>query len=116
MGATRTIVSKAMKDAAFRQRLLKDAKATLEQELGVKLPEGMTVRVQRELSENELQQISGGVISRDLQPIGGVLPSPINPLDPVLPGGGLAPLPGGKISAGATFGAYTGCCSSGRLF
>lgn len=76
------IVSKAVKDDAFRARLLKDPRAAIEKEFGGKLPDGVTVRVHensaseihlvlpahldmssRALSDNELEHVAGGVTS-----------------------------------------------------
>jgi hypothetical protein len=45
MGITRQIVTKAVKDPEFRRRLLRDAKAALEQDFGIELSEGTVVRV-----------------------------------------------------------------------
>jgi hypothetical protein len=83
MGKTRDIVKKAAKDEAFRARLVKDPAATIQKEFGVQIPAGVTVRVhensatvinlvlpspievstERALSEEELQQVAGGVMS-----------------------------------------------------
>jgi hypothetical protein len=77
------IIAKAMKDEAFRQQLLSNPKETLEHDLGITLPQGVTVQVHedtptnlhlvlpmqavqsaagepRELSEAELEGIAGG--------------------------------------------------------
>lgn len=73
-----TITAKAMRDEAFRQRLLRDPKAAL-QEIGAAVPPGITVHVHeetdtdlhiiipgaapggmRELSEAELELVAGG--------------------------------------------------------
>ena len=37
----RTLVQRSLEDEDFRQRLLEDPKATVEQELGTQLPEGV---------------------------------------------------------------------------
>ena len=101
MGATRDIVSRAMKDQTFRQNLLKDAKTTIQKELGIEFPEGVTIQVhenapnvvhlvlpspldmstQRPLTKEQLQQVAGGVYT--------------------------AP-----TMSGVTFGGYTGCCAT----
>jgi len=39
------LIEKAMKDPAFRAKLIADPKAAIEKELGRKLPDGVTVRV-----------------------------------------------------------------------
>jgi nitrile hydratase alpha subunit len=39
------ILSKAMKDDAFRQRLLSNPQETLQRELGISLPQGVTLHV-----------------------------------------------------------------------
>ena len=74
------IISKAMKDEAFRQRLLDNPRQTLERELGITLPTSVTVLVHEEtahtlhlvlpskaqagglvdLSDAELEQSVGG--------------------------------------------------------
>src|SRR3984893_12661978 len=74
------IIARAMKDEAFRQRLLSNPKETLERELGTTLPQGVTIQVHedtpailhlvlpikqplgamQELSDAELEQVSGG--------------------------------------------------------
>jgi hypothetical protein len=71
------IVQKAASDAAFRQALLADPKAALSKELGVPIPDSVTIVVVedaadtvhlvlpprqagRELSETELQAVAGG--------------------------------------------------------
>ncbi len=77
-----TLVQRSMEDEDFRQRLLDDPKATVEQELGIGLPEDVEVRVVEEspqsiylvlpsdsplgqgeeLSDQELEQVAGGGI------------------------------------------------------
>ncbi len=70
------IVGRAMKDPAFRQRLIADPKATIEREFAVSLPPDISVQVHeasdkvwhillpnplsRELSDAELEALSGG--------------------------------------------------------
>jgi hypothetical protein len=74
------IMARAMKDEAFRQELLSDPKETLERELGITLPQGVTIQVHedtpttihlllpaqaqvsgvQELSDAELEQAVGG--------------------------------------------------------
>ena len=44
----RTLVQRSLQDDAFRQRLLADPKATVEQELETQLPEGVEVTVVEE--------------------------------------------------------------------
>jgi hypothetical protein len=76
----RTLVQRSMEDEDFRRRLLEDPKATVEQELGTQLPEGVQVRVVEEsadtiylvlpftpavgegegLSDQELEAVAGG--------------------------------------------------------
>lgn len=75
----RTLVQRSLEDEDFRQRLLDDPKATVEQELGTQLPEGVEVRVveesadtiylvlpstsplgQGEISDEELEAVAGG--------------------------------------------------------
>ena len=83
----RRIVQRSIEDDAFRQRLIEDPKGTVEQELGTQLPEGVRVVTVEEtqdtiylvlpstpmagaeggeLSEQELQSVSGGLLSWDV--------------------------------------------------
>jgi hypothetical protein len=74
------ILAKAMKDEAFRQQLLSHPKATLERELGVTLPAGLTIQVHEdtpttrhlvlprpaprdtgEVADTELADVAGGM-------------------------------------------------------
>jgi hypothetical protein len=75
-----TLVQRSMEDEDFRQRLLDDPKATVEQELGSGLPEGVEVRAVEEsadtiylvlpsasplgeggeLSDHQLEVVAGG--------------------------------------------------------
>ena len=48
----RTLVQRSMEDEDFRQRLLDDPKAAVEQELGTQLPEGVEVRVVQESGQS----------------------------------------------------------------
>ena len=48
----RTLVQRTMEDEEFRQRLLDDPKAAVEQELGTQLPEGVEVRVVEESAQS----------------------------------------------------------------
>jgi hypothetical protein len=74
------LVARAMKDEAFRERLLSSPKETLERELGIMVPTGVTIQVHQdtpsmlhlvlptkqssgemqELSDAELEQVAGG--------------------------------------------------------
>jgi hypothetical protein len=74
------VVSKAMNDEAFRQHLLQDPKQTLERELGLTIPQGVTIQIHEEtpttlhlvlpmkpltgelmeLSDEELKEVAGG--------------------------------------------------------
>jgi Nitrile hydratase, alpha chain len=76
----RALVQRSLQNDSFRQRLLDDPKATVEQELGSRLPEGVEVRVVQEsaqsiylvlpfasplgegveLSDEELEAVAGG--------------------------------------------------------
>jgi hypothetical protein len=75
----RRLVLRSIEDEEFRQRLLDDPKAAVEQELGTRLPEGVEVRAVEEtadsiylvlpsaepigegaeLSERELEEVAG---------------------------------------------------------
>jgi nitrile hydratase alpha subunit len=48
----RTLVQRSMEDEDFRQTLLDDPKAAVEQELGTQLPEGVEVRVVEESGQS----------------------------------------------------------------
>ena len=80
----RTLVQRSMEDEDFRQRLLDDPKAAVEQELATQLPEDVEVRVveesqqtiylvlpsasplgQGEISDQDLEQVAGGDLSTD---------------------------------------------------
>ncbi len=77
----RRVVERSLKDDAFRQRLLADPRAALEEELGTRLPEELQVRAVEEtadtiylvlpsaspvageggeLSDRELEAVAGG--------------------------------------------------------
>ena len=86
MNRTREIVDKAVKDEAFRERLLKDSRAAIKEEFGLELSEGVTVRVHqnspsilnivlpapvdssrdRSLTEQELELVAGGLAKRSV--------------------------------------------------
>ena len=74
------LIAKAIKDEAFRKNLLENPKAAIEEETGIKLPESINLKVleenpltfylilppkinsetEDELSEAELEMVSGG--------------------------------------------------------
>lgn len=72
------LVEKAAADEGFRARLLADPKAVVEDELGLSIPAGFTIRVHEEradtghlvlppaayLTEDDLEQAAGGVTCR----------------------------------------------------
>ena len=47
----RSIVQRSLEDENFRQRLLDDPKAAVEEELGTRLPEGVQVRAVEETAQ-----------------------------------------------------------------
>ncbi len=47
----RRIIEKCLKDASFRQRLLADPRAALEEELGTRLPDDVEVKAHEETAE-----------------------------------------------------------------
>jgi Nitrile hydratase, alpha chain len=47
----RTLVQRSLQDDSFRQRLLDEPKAAVEQELGAQLPEGVEVRAVEETAD-----------------------------------------------------------------
>ena len=47
----RRLIERSLQDDAFRQRLLADPKATVEQELGTQLPEGVRVEAVEETAD-----------------------------------------------------------------
>jgi hypothetical protein len=77
----RKLIERSLEDEAFRQRLLADPRAAIEQELGTRLPESIEVRAVEEtpeiiylvlpsrsadvqageLSDQELEAVSGGL-------------------------------------------------------
>jgi hypothetical protein len=77
----RRLIQRSLEDEAFRQRLLDDPRAAIEQELGTQLPESIEVRVVEEsadtiylvlpsaspvgqggeLSDQELDAVAGGM-------------------------------------------------------
>ena len=79
----RRLVQRSMEDEDFRQKLLDDPKAALEQELGDRLPESMEVRAVEEsadtiylvlpstsavgeggeISDQELESVAGGAVA-----------------------------------------------------
>jgi Nitrile hydratase, alpha chain len=80
----RRLIERSLEDEDFRQRLLDDPKGAIEQELGGRLPESIEVRVVEEsadtiylvlpsasplgkgveLSDQDLEQVAGGVGER----------------------------------------------------
>jgi hypothetical protein len=83
MAKTRDIVARAMKDEGFRNRLLQDAKGTIQSEFGIHFPNDVSVNVHqnsesvinivlptpidmssRTLSEAELAAVAGGLASK----------------------------------------------------
>ena len=75
----RTLVQRSLQDEEFRQMLLDDTKAAVEQELGTQLPEGVEVRVVEESAQSIYLVLpsatavgEGGEISdRDLEAVAG---------------------------------------------
>ena len=75
----RTLVQRSLQDEDFRQMLLDDPKAAVEQELGTQLPEGVEVRVVEESAQTIYLVLpsatavgEGGELSdRDLEAVAG---------------------------------------------
>jgi hypothetical protein len=76
----RTLVQRSMEDEEFRQRLLDDPKAAVEQELGTRLPEGIQVRAVEETADTiylvlpsaSAVGVEGGELSdRELEAVAG---------------------------------------------
>ena len=87
----RKLIERSLQDEEFRQRLLADPKGTIEHDLGARLPESIEVRVVEEsadtiylvlpsdsptaqggeLSDQELDAVSGGGSSIDICNTGG---------------------------------------------
>ncbi len=79
----RKLIERSLEDEAFRQRLLADPRAAIEQELGTRLPESIEVRAVEEtpeiiylvlprrsadvqageLADQELEAVSGGLFT-----------------------------------------------------
>lgn len=82
--ALASIQSQAVKDAAFRAELKKDPKAAVEKLLGVKLPQGLSLKVVEDsatavhlvlppaadgpLAEGDLGKVSGGAAQASRSP------------------------------------------------
>jgi len=85
----RRLVDRSLQDDAFRRRLLEDPRATVEQELGTRLPEDVQVRTVEEtpdtiylvlpsssplggeggeLSDRELEAVAGGDVAYSWDP------------------------------------------------
>lgn len=68
------VIQKAWEDAAFKQRLLTDPKAALQEVLGISLPDNITLKTVEEGS-NEFYLVippspSSGVMKTDITPLG----------------------------------------------
>ena len=83
--ARRRLIERSIEDEQLRRKLLSDPKGTVEQELGVKMPEAIAVRVVEEtpdtiylvlppkasgeratdLSDRELEAVAGGGLGTD---------------------------------------------------
>jgi hypothetical protein len=97
----RRLVQRSLQDDAFRRRLLEDPRATVEQELRTRLPEGVEVRAVEEtadtiylvlpgrsadvqggeLSDQELEAVAGGAsaICPSITDDPGECPQPLEP-------------------------------------
>jgi hypothetical protein len=73
----RRLIERSLEDEAFRQRLLDDPKAAVEQELGSGLPEGIEVRVVEESSDTiylvlpSASVVGGSLSDQDLEAVSG---------------------------------------------
>ena len=83
-GMERRVIERSLADDAFRRRLLEDPRATMEQELGVRLPADVQVRAVEETADTVYLVLpsaspagEGGEISdRDLDRVAGGAPGP----------------------------------------
>jgi hypothetical protein len=78
------VVGKALKDGSYRQELMANPRAAVEQELGVELPADMQIRVVEMETPNTLyiilppqQQASGELSDADLESVAGGAFAPV---------------------------------------
>ncbi len=61
------IINKATTDIDFREKLLKDPKSTIEQQLGITLPEKLNIRVVEETSDDMILVLPYTMNDSDLE-------------------------------------------------
>ena len=64
--AERQIIEKAMKDDAFRQKLISDPKAAISQELGVELPSSLKFHILQETSDTAYMVLPYKMTTEDI--------------------------------------------------
>src|ERR1051325_8358648 len=73
----RRLVQRSLEDESFRQRLLEDPRAAVEEELGTRLPEGVQVRavdtIYLVLSSASPIHVGGGLSDQDFEAVAGGL-------------------------------------------
>jgi hypothetical protein len=83
-GIERRVIERSLQDESFRQRLLEDPRATMEQELGVQLPAEVRVQAVEETADTiylVLPSVStagggGEIPDRELDRVAGGAPGP----------------------------------------
>jgi hypothetical protein len=82
----RSIIQRSLEDESFRQRLLEEPKAAVEQELGTRLPEGVELRAVEETADTIYLVLPPGTSStaqqgdelsdQELEAVAGAAPPP----------------------------------------
>jgi hypothetical protein len=91
----RRLIERSLEDEEFRQRLLDDPKAAVEQEIGSGLPEGVQVRVVEESSDTiylvlpSASVVGGSLSDEDLEAVAGASGIPADTYDSLTCSGAL---------------------------